>query len=224
MSLFDYNCKEDFLDELRDFLKRKTKLSNGTIDTYLKKIESRINVEWSVGDLCGAIDTIIEDYGVGGRRYDANDSGNTRAALQKVRLFVREKMLDNFGELKIVYKKGWQSFVPVDKHVVEYVIDGDKITIKYNKHFAPIAKPEVKDIPTRDLDHLIYLLKKAINLNLLALSNTAMSTVHGKIQSYDYELSGNSGTDCSSLFKDDNSKIADDLRSDYDTLIKKVIG
>ena len=33
MSLFDYNCKEDFLDELRDFLKRKTQLSDGSIDT-----------------------------------------------------------------------------------------------------------------------------------------------------------------------------------------------
>ena len=224
MSIFDYNCKEDFLDELREFLKSKTELSYSSIDRYLKKIERIINVEWSVGDLCGAIDTIIEDYGVGGRCYDANDSEKTRAALKKVRLFVREKMLDNFGDLKIVYKKGWQSFIQVDKHVVEYEIDGDKITIKYNKHFAPIAKPEVKDIPTRDLDHLIYLLEKAIKLNLLAVSNTAISTVHDKIQSYDYKFIGNSGTDCSSLFKDDNSKIADDLRSNYDTLIKKVIG
>lgn len=222
--MFNYNCKEDFLDELREYLENETTLSKGSIQTYLQKIGKILDGSWSVADLCGGIDALIKDYSAGGRYYIKNDSGNTRAALQKVRLFVRKKLLDDFGNFEIVYKKGWQSFAPKGKHYVEYKIDGGVITIKYNKHFVPILKPEIKDIPTNDLRYLIYLLENAVSLNLLAESNTAINTVHGTIQSYDYEIGGKYGSNCALLFKDVKTKAAENLHKSYAALIEKLIG
>ncbi len=221
--MFHYDYIEDFLTELRIFLENEPNLSAGTINKYLNRIKRILQDGYSVGDLCGAVDQLIKDYNKDGQKYDPNDSGETRAALQKVRLFVRKKILENFGKLQITYKRSYESFRPADEYLAEYVIDDGTITLRYNKGFTSSVKTEIKVIPTRDLDHLICIINRAKAKDLLADSYTAFNTEHDRISSYEYQFNDDFATE-STLFKVNSKPTNDDLRRDYNNLIQKIIG
>ncbi len=221
--MFNNNRDEDFLAEFRAFLENETTLSVGTINTYLNKIRNILKNGYSVGDLCGAVDNLINDYSKDGIKYNPRDRRQTLSALKKVNLFVLKKMLDSLGEFIIARKSGWTSFPPQGKHLAEYVICNDIITLKYREGFGPISEVEAKVIPSKELKFLVNLIKTAQEKDLLADSNTACNTVHGKIMSYDYQINGRYATE-SSLFKRNYSKTADELCKDYDDLIGKLIG
>ncbi len=90
--MLNNNRDEDFLAEFRAFLENETTLSAGTIKTYLNKIRNILKNGYSVGDLCGAVDNLINDYSIGGIKYNHRD--RTLSALKKVNLFVLKKKLD----------------------------------------------------------------------------------------------------------------------------------
>lgn len=210
--LFDLE-KENFLDELKKFIKDTEKLTPSAIRTYIYKIRQLIPTEYSVADLCGAIENILPQYGNGGAKFDPNDHGNTYNALKRVRAYVLHKLLAFVKDLRISYAYGWRSFSPKEEYVTGYTIDGGVITVLYS------ARPdaEVKEIPANTLLSLIRLLQGAKAGKKFSDSNTAIRTEHGLINTYSYAFDGESGTNCYPLFADDT------LCAQYADLIKELL-
>lgn len=119
-------------------------------------------------------------------------------------------------ELYIHYTKGWTSFESYDEHVVEYVIENNRITLYYNVWFSG-GKTEVRAISDRDMCELICILDDATAMNAFERSNTLMRTVHGPLSSFDYDYDGRSERECGSLFTDDS------LNGRYQRLINRII-
>ena len=117
-------------------------------------------------------------------------------------------------DIHIHYINGWSSF-PAGEYLSEYIIDNDTITASYEiKHVR--SKSVAKRISHIDMRELIYIFDAALRKGELADSHTIIRTVHGPLCTYDYEYCGESGTDCSALFKDEA------LNNRYYDLIKKI--
>ena len=52
--------REKFLNEYELFLRTNCDLAESTIDNYLRKIRSVLESGYSVADLCGVIDQLVE--------------------------------------------------------------------------------------------------------------------------------------------------------------------
>ena len=205
--------KENFLEDLKVFIRATEKLTESAIRTYVYKIGQLIPGEYSVADLCGAIENILPQYGNGGAKFDPNDHGNTYNALKRVRAYVIHQLLASVRELHISYEYGWHSFSPKEEYVTGYTIDGGVITVSYSTR--PVA--EVKEIPADTLLSLIRLLKGAKAGKKFSDSNTAIRTEHGVINAYSYSCDGESGINCYPLFADDT------LCAQYADLIKELL-
>ena len=205
--------KENFLEDLKVFIRATEKLTESAIRTYVYKIGQLIPGEYSVADLCGAIENILPQYGNGGAKFDPNDHGNTYNALKRVRAYVIHKLLASVRELHISYEYGWHSFSPKEEYVTGYTIDGGVITVSYSTR----SVAEVKEIPADTLLSLIRLLQGAKAGKKFSDSNTAIRTEHGLINTYSYAFDGESGTNCYPLFADDT------LCAQYADLIKELL-
>ena len=203
---------EDFLNELGDFMRNSSRLSEPSVRIYLGRIQNLLAIGYSVDTLCREIDAIIKAHRVGGQDYNPKDSGNTAAALKQVQKMIRYPY--------ICYSLGYQSFRDVDEHLTGYCIDGDTITISKSRGFVPIGDL-TKKIPKKHLQTLIELLEEANKNALFAKSNTCIRTTHGENCSYEYSYGRNTGKNCNALFKG-KSPIALHIQKRYNDVIAKL--
>ena len=150
-----YNMEEVFLNKLEDFMRSEGKLSASVMKTYLRKIRALLESGYSVGDLCGAIDQLIEDYGRGGIKYNSADKGQTRAALGKVRKFIKGELIST---IRIAYKESSNNVWQVKgKRIIEYLIENERIIISLNT----TTKKTSKKISPVKMGELISVLQEA---------------------------------------------------------------
>ena len=190
-----YMSIEEFLREYIDFLVSHG-LSASSAKVYAGKLRKFLRNGYSIADLCGAVERLMKRHGKGGEEYDPKDHGNTYNALKWLWRFLNDDVAKN---IYIHYRKGWSSFTPVGKHMVEYTISGNTIEVIYNVGFGPGAvKTETIKIP--DLCVLIDIMKR--HRAHLANSNSTVKSFHGVICQYDYRFDGREGIECGSLFDD----------------------
>lgn len=206
------NEANDFIDELGDFMRNKSGLSERSVRIYLGRIKKLLEHGYSVDDICGAIESLIKSHGVGGQNYDSKDSGNTQAALGQIRKMIKYPY--------ICYNLGYQSFCYSDEHLTGYCIDGDTITISKSRGFVPLGDI-TKKISKKDKIALIELLEEADKNFLFANSSTCIRYIHGMNSSYDYGYGRNRGINCNNLFKV-NTLLAVNLNKKYNELIDKL--
>jgi hypothetical protein len=192
---------------------------------YLRNIIRELCIE-TIEEFEECIDEIVEyctrKINESKDKKEQKKYSDIRAALRKYKEYLcREKgdalFLGTEDKLYIHYKKGWSSWEPVGKHVVEYYIEGDTITISYNVNFS-FDKTNKKQISAEDMKELLSILNEAIRSGALEKSGTSIRTVHEPIGAYgyDYEYLGKSGTHCGTLFTDSS------LISRYNKLIDKI--
>ena len=189
---------QSFLREYVDFLISHG-LSERAAKVYACKLRKFLNNGYSVADLCGSVERLIKRHGRGGEEYNPKDHGNIYNALKWLWRFLND---DVAKDIYIHYRKGWSSFQPVGKHVVEYTISGNTIELKYNVGFGP-GGVKTKTIKEYDLCMLIHIMKR--HSRHLAKSNSTVKTFHDVICQYDYSFDGCVGTQCGSLFDDDGA-------------------
>ena len=189
---------EEFLREYIDFLVFRG-LSENASKVYAGKLRKFLLNGYSIADLCGAVVCLIKRYGKGGDKYDPKDHGNIYNALKWLWRFLYDDVAEN---IYIHYRKGWSSFVPVGKHMVEYTISGNTIEVKYNAGFGP-GGVKTKTIKTTDLCMLIDIMKR--HRARLANSNSTVNTFHDVIYQYDYRFDGREEIECGYLFDDDSA-------------------
>lgn len=183
------------IDDYGRYLKGRG-ISQGTIGTYSRKLQIFLDSGYSEADLIGAVDRLIGAYSKGGCEYDPNDSGNTLAALNRLKDYVLEPYVK---KLFISYKRGFQSFAPKKPYVAEYTITNGTITITYNKEHG-FYKSVVKKISRVRYNRLIDLLLEY--RGYLSKSGTVIVGHHGPISAYKYQLDAKSCADnCASLFE-----------------------
>ena len=83
-----------------DYLKSQG-LSDTTNRIYSGKLQIFLDNGYSEADLLGAVDQLIVKHSKGGQCYDAKDSGNTAAALRKLKEYKLESYIEDFY---IIYK------------------------------------------------------------------------------------------------------------------------
>lgn len=186
--------------------------SEGTIRTYCRKLQKFLDQGYSENDLLGGVDQLILSYSKGGNYYDPNDSGNTLAALKRLKDYIREPYMEGFF---VAYEKGYSSFVPMNRYVSAYTISDGTIEIVYKNGFHG-TKTVNKTIPKTHYDRLIDIFIKY--QKDLSDSDTAMNTVHGYQDSYRYVFGGSYGANCAGLF--DNAPAMDEYCAWRDTFIK----
>jgi len=210
--MFWNNDRESFLREMGDFMDGCGRRPKGT-KVYLSKLRHLLESNYSVNDLCGAVDQLILDYSNGGRFYDPQDHNNTRSVLLQVRALLLQKLQAQMGPVRISWDKGWQSFRPVEPHMVGYCLEGAAVTARY----SDVGHEETRELTVNQLQELMYILKKAKALGTFGHSNTAIRTAHGPICTYAYDYDGESGRDCCEVFTDE------DLMEDFCRLMKTVL-
>jgi hypothetical protein len=109
--------------------------------------------------------------------------------------------------------------VPKDEHITGYCISGSSIEIYKSIGFVNVGSV-INKINTEDMKALLSILDEAAQKNLFAVSNTAISTIHGFINSYEYSYRFASGINCDGLFIDDPSATL--LQTRYQNLIDKI--
>ena len=189
---------EEFLREYIDFLVSHG-LSENAAKVYAGKLRKLINRGYSIADLCGAVESLIKRYGKSGEEYDPKDHGNTYNALKWLWRFLYDDIAEN---IYIHYRKGWSSFVPVGRHMVEYTISGDTIEVRYDVGFGP-GNVERKTIHVHELSVLVDIMNR--HCRHLSNSGSTVKTFHDVICQYDYSFDGYDGTQCGSLFDDDSA-------------------
>ena len=143
--------RETFLNEYELFLRKNCGLAESTIGNYLWKIRSVLESGYSVADLCGGIDQLVEDYGRGGIKYKSADKGQTRAALGKVRKFIKGELIST---IHIAYKESSNNVWQIKgKRVTEYLIENERIIFSSNttsqktsKKISPVKVGELISI------------------------------------------------------------------------------
>ena len=214
------NNRELFLNELKRFMEEVSKLKPSSINIYLGKIRRFFESGYSVADLCGAIDRLIEDYSHGGVTYDEKDHGNTKSALNQVRKMIKGDIISGFY---VSYKKGSCVWARKDEHIIRYYIKDEKIAITLNN-----GKSLVRKIGPVNIGKLIYILQEADNRGFL---NTYIDYLHPKpnafdapsADSYEYNI-GSSRVVCSGkLLNDSKDPMRANLQKQYDDLINRIV-
>lgn len=205
-----------FLSAFHDFVESDRKPRTANI--YTKRIENFLN-SYSVGDLCGSVDRLIQEYSKGGKHYNEADHGNDCCALKALERFLKTELLEG-KPIWISYEKGFSSFVPQGEHLAAYTLHGDQLTATYHKGFMP-HKTVTVTIPYNALSHLIYLLETAANRNLLTQTESSLFTVHGQQEAYRYTLFGQQGSGSFSLFV--NTPEGTKFHQQYQTMIEEFL-
>lgn len=198
-----------------DYLERQG-LSETTIRIYSGKLQIFLDNGYSEGDLLGAVDQLIVEHSKGGQCYDTKDSGNTAAALRKLKEYKLESYFKNFY---IVYNKGFSSFARKDEYVSFYKIKNSTITVEYSEGFS-VSRKQSKTISKKKYCELIGIMLKA--RQILCHSNTAIKGSHGYVSMYSYYLDDKcSGDYCRYLFED--IPTANWAKKEYEDWLSKFI-
>ncbi len=193
---------EDFKDYLID-----RGYKGSTPQSYPRRIRKFFESGYSINDLIGAIDRLIDNYSHGGQCYDSKDHGNTVAALKRFKEYLCHigKLSDGIesrDELHIKYEKGWSSFVRKDKYVSSYTISNDEIKISYKKGFVDDGVV-VKKFSESEYNELIAIMTKY--KNHLSNGGSAIKSFHGTEEAYSYSYGSRSASCCGNLFEDEKS-------------------
>ena len=214
------NNRELFLNKLKRFMEEAGQLKQSSINVYLGKIRRFLESGYSVADLCGAIDRLIENYSRGGVMYDKKDHGNTKSALNQVRKMIKGEIISG---LYVSYKKGSCVLARKDEHVIQYCIKDEKIAFSLNS-----GKSLVRKIGPVNIGELIYILQEANDRGFL---NTYIDYFHPKpnvfdapsADSYEYNI-GSSRVVCSGkLLNDSKDPMRANLQKQYDDLINRIV-
>ena len=187
---------EDFLSEYVEFLVSHGLRPNAA-KVYASKLRRFLKSGYTVADLCGGVEWLIDRNGKGGADYDPKDHGNTYNALKWLLRFLLGDLDPNFF---IDYRSGWTSFPRADKQMVGYRIFGKTIEVEYHAGFSA-AGVEKKTISDVGFYRLIKMMRR--HAGKLADSHTALKTHHGAAHSYQYRFEGREGIECGCLFSDD---------------------
>ena len=214
------NNRELFLNELEKFMKERSKLKVSSIRVYLGKIRKLLTNEYSVSDLCGLVDRLIEDYSCGGNLYDKKDHGNTKGALNQVRNMIKGDIISG---LYVSYKKGSCVWARKDEHIIRYRIKDEKIAITLNS-----GKSLVRKIGPVNIGKLIYILQEANDRGFL---NTYIDYFHPKpnafdapsADSYEYNIGGSRVVCSGKLLNDSKDPMRANLQKQYDDLINRIV-
>ena len=216
------NDVEIFLEELKRFIKEKSGLRESSGNIYSGKIKKILESGYSVADLCGSVDRLLEDYSVGGKRYDKRDHGKTKSALDQVRKMIKG---DIISSLYVSYEKGSCSWSRTDPHVIKYYIKDEKITFYLNTN-----KKYVKKIGPVNVGKLIYILQEAEKQGFLCDDGILVYTKSSPLifdapspSKYEYSIDGSSGICYNSLLDDSKSSMRTMLQDQYDNLINQLI-
>ena len=201
------------LKEYADYL-GSVNVGKGTTRTYCRKLQKFLDNGYSENDLIGAVDKLISTHSKGGSDYDEKDSGNTAAALSKLKDYIQAPYIDNFF---IAYEKGFSSTVLQKRYVSAYTITDGTITITYKTGHFP-EKTVTKKISKVQYRNLIDIFIKY--QDHLSKADTAISTVHGSGPAYRYVFGKCYGSNCAELFEGKNAAHA---LSEYKAWIGKYI-
>ena len=214
------NDVELFLEELKKFIKENVQLKQSSINIYLGRIKKILENGYTVSDLCGGIDRLLEDYSLGGKNYDKHN--NTKSALTQVRKMIKGDLISS---LYVSYEKGSCVWSRIDQHVTEYCIKDEKITFSLNTN-----KKYVKKISPVNIGKLIYILQDAERQGFLCdqyLSHftKSFSPVFDAPSpaTYEYTIGDNSGVCFGSLLIDSKDPKRSFLQNQYDNLINQII-
>lgn len=221
--MFFDNDKTVFLKEFDDFLRTKENLSEKTIRTYESRIIHLLDFEYTVGDLCGGIDNLVESYGKNGNKYNKNDSGNTKAALNKVRKMLKGNAISS---LYISYSKGLDVFQEKGKYVIAYTINKEKLTIQFNTS----AKKISKNISPVDVGKLIDILQDAEKFRYFGSSVDCLASIKPctmldvpTLDSYQYRILNCEGCNKGEFLGNGTEPGRIALKNKYALLIDKLI-
>lgn len=215
------NNRELFLNELKRFMEEVSKLKTSSINIYLGKIRRFLESGYSVADLCGAIDRLIEDYSRGGVTYDEKDHGNIKSALNQVRKMIKGDIISG---LYVSYKKGSCVWARKDEHIIRYYIKNEKIAITLNS-----GKSLVRKIGPVNIGKLIYILQEADELGLLRDEYLEQFQKFPSLidtpspDTYEYNIGNSSGKSFGSLLTDSTDSRKITLQDQYDDLINQII-
>ena len=219
--MYHNNDIDIFLEELKKFIKEISGLKESSINTYLTKIRQMLESGYTVSDLCGAVDRLIEDYSSGGTKYDSRDHGNTKGALNQVRKMIKGDIISG---LYVSYEKGICVWDRKDEHIVRYCIKDEKIAITLNSGESSTLK-----IGPVNIGKLIYILQKADELGFLHneyLDRLQKSPSLFDAQSsdtYEYKFGKSSGKSFGSLLTNSTDSNRKALQDQYDDLINQII-
>lgn len=218
-----YNMEEEvFLNKLEDFMRSEGKISASVMKTYLRKIRAILESGYSVGDLCGAIDQLIEDYGRGGIKYNSADKGQTRAALGKVRKFIKGELIST---IRIAYKESHNSVWQIKGiHVAEYLIENERIIFSLNT----TTKKTSKKISPVKMCELISILQDAKQKDYLDNSHMIFQKKNLLIDApspneYEYNFDDVSGHCFGSIFGEGNEPQRLALKKRYNDWLNQLI-
>ena len=213
------NEHHKFFNKLFNDYLADSDLSPASIAIYERVIEGFFERGFSVDDLKGAIDRLIEDYSRGGEHYDPKDHGNTVAALKKARDFFRRDVDRHF---LIMLNGCYQSFFPVGKYVYSYYITNGVVGITYGK--GPLPGDKVTKKLSRkyedEIFHLLYRYK-----HLLSKETKPINTFHGPLSHYSYEFLSKKCDSCSKIFTGDDFYLheAEEANAKLAAIIKKLV-
>lgn len=214
--------RETFFNEYELFLRKNCGLAESTIGNYLRKIRSFLESGYSVADLCGGIDQLIEDYGRGGVKYKSADKGQTRAALGKVRKFIKGEFIST---IRIAYKESSNNVWQIKGiHVAEYLIENEKIIFKLNT----ITKKTSKKISPVKMCELISILQEAKQKDYLDNSYMIFQEKNLLIDApspneYEYNFDDVSGHCFGSIFGEGNEPQRLALKKRYNDWLNQLI-
>ena len=191
-------------------------LSPRTIDIYASKLQTFLNTGYSEDDLIGAVDILIKKHSAGGVNYNPKDSGNTVAALWKLKDYILAPYVEKFS---LSYSEGNSSWVEQNRHVHAYTIADFAITIEYHTGHFP-TRTVTRKLNKKQFYPLIDIFREYHSY--LSPSDTAIKNVHGYEASYSYILDDNHfGDHCAELFK--NTPSGKQGRAKYEAWIAQYI-
>lgn len=218
------NDKELFLKKLENNL--QSKLSKSSINVYVQKIKKLLKSGYSVSDLCGGIDQLIEDYSPLGEKYDKKDHGNTKSALSKVRNMIKGDMLSSFS---MSYERGFSvAFPRRDMHITKYEINNEKIVLTFNS----IKKKLTRKINPVNMGKLINIFETAEKLGLISDSLTELplsinESTHlvdaSSKDMYGYIFKNINRCNLGCLFKNMSDGKCEKLQKEFDDIIAQII-
>lgn len=214
-----------FLNKLEESIQGE--LSRSTIDAYLQRVKKLLKSGYSVSDLCGGVDQLIEEYSPSGNKYDKNDHGTTKAALKKVRIMVKGDILSSFS---VSYEKGSSVVFPrLDSHITKYEINNEKITLSFNAK----EKKLTRKIGPVDMGRLInifetgeklgFISDSLIDTSLLSISKSSKLIDEPSEDVYAYTFKSINGCCLGGLFENMSDSKCEKLQNEFDKIISQII-
>jgi hypothetical protein len=213
--------KNDLFDSIKYFENylKHNRIKEEFVKTYIRIIHSYIEKGCSYNDLVNMIIDNVDSYF--NKRQSVNKLDYEKKAFLHFIEFVLEE--EGYGHIYISYNSGWSSFVPNEKHITGYVIDGRNITKIFNFGF------NFGHNESKKMDRISYIVLRLLFRNreqYLSCSNNAIMTNHGPLRTYSYLIKGIRANNCATIFSSTSTsdqKYVDKINMEYIDIIDKII-